>query len=347
MKLSQITTLLVATLFACATANAEKISYSVEKIWDNGMHNAFTSMVKFKGEYYISFREGETHIFDKNGNAEGKIRILHSKNGKNWKNLLAIGKEGFDLRDPKLSITPDGRLMIIVGGSVYRDRQLKEMIPHVIFSEDGRNFTAPQPVNIEKPHGTKRDWLWRVTWHNGIGYTTSYYRDKSNIKGRLFSTTDGINYKYITPFEFDGYPNEATVRFLKDGRMAILLRRDRGDRKAMWGVSKNAEFTEWEWKSIGTFIGGPDFIVLESGDIIAGGRTELVRKAPKTSLFVVDKNWNFDQKLILPSGGDTSYPSFIVVGNELWVSYYSTHETKNASIYLAKIPLSLLGVSNK
>ena len=346
MKLLRIISIAVAAIFF-TTANAEKISYSVEKIWDNGKHNAFTSIIKFKGEYYISFREGETHIFDNNGNAEGKIRILHSKNGKSWKSLSTIGKEGFDLRDPKLSITPDGRLMVIVGGSVYRDKQLKAMIPHVVFSEDGRTFTTPQPVKIEEPHRTERDWLWRVTWHNGVGYATSYYRDKPNMKGRLFSTTDGINYKYITTFEFDGYPNEATVRFLKDGRMAILLRRDRGNRKAMWGVSKNAEFTEWEWKSIGTFIGGPDFIVLESGDIVAGGRTELVRKVPKTSLFTIDKNWNFDQKLILPSGGDTSYPSFIVVGNELWVSYYSTHETKNASIYLAKIPLALLGVSNK
>ncbi|MBR2073452.1 MAG: hypothetical protein IJ976_07315, partial [Alistipes sp.] len=62
-------------------SKAQQISYSAEKIWDNGMHNAFTSIEKFKGEYYITFREGETHIFDSRGNAEGKIRILHSKDG--------------------------------------------------------------------------------------------------------------------------------------------------------------------------------------------------------------------------------------------------------------------------
>ena len=45
---------------------------------------------------------------------------------------------------------------------------------------------------------------------------------------------------------------------------------------------------------------------------------------------------------MLPSGGDTSYPGIIKVGDELWVSYYSTHETGNASVYLAKIPLALL-----
>ena len=81
----------LSTLFS---AWAQQISFTAEKIWDNGMHNAFTSIEKFKGEYYITFREGETHIFDKNGNAEGKIRILHSKDGVKWEALPAIGKAG-------------------------------------------------------------------------------------------------------------------------------------------------------------------------------------------------------------------------------------------------------------
>ena len=46
--------------------------------------------------------------------------------------------------------------------------------------------------------------------------------------------------------------------------------------------------------------------------------------------------------MTLPSGGDTSYPGLLVVGDKLWVSYYSTHETPKASIYLAKIPISYL-----
>lgn len=47
-------------------------------------------------------------------------------------------------------------------------------------------------------------------------------------------TTDGVKYDLVKSFKLDGYPNEATVRFLSDGRMAIILRRDEGDCKAMW-----------------------------------------------------------------------------------------------------------------
>jgi hypothetical protein len=39
-----------------------------------------------------------------------------------------------------------------------------------------------------------------------------------------------------------------------------------------------------------------------------------------------------------PSGGDTSYPGFVIHDGTLYVSYYSSHEGKT-SIYLAKMPL--------
>ena len=323
-------------------SKAQQISYSAEKIWDNGMHNAFTSIEKFKGEYYITFREGETHIFDSKGNAEGKIRILHSKDGQKWEALPAIGKEGYDLRDPKFSITPDGRLMVIIGGSIYRNKELVGSQPHVMFSSDGRTFTEPQPVNVDPKYRTERDWLRRVTWHGGVGYSVSYGRnEQGQTPLYLYSTTDGINYKHITSFNIDNFPNEATIRFLNDGRMAIMVRREQGDRECMWGVSA-APYTEWEWKKMGTFLGGPDFIVLDDEHIVAGGRTLLGYDA-KTSLFVGTKDGKFEQTVILPSGGDTSYPGFVVVGDELWVSYYSMHDSKNASIHLAKIPLSVFG----
>lgn len=342
MNLKRIIMICLAAAIATISVRAQEISFSVEKIWDNGMHNAFTSIEKFKGEYYIIFREGETHIFDKNGNAEGKIRILHSKDGQKWEALPAIGKAGYDLRDPKFSTTPDGRLMVIIGGSIYRDKVLVGSQPHVMFSSDGRNFTTPQPVNIDERYRTERDWLWRVTWHNGVGYTVSYGRnEQGQTPLYLYSTTDGINYKHIKSFEIDNFPNEATIRFLKDGRMAIIVRREQGDKESVWAASE-APYTNWEWKKMGTFLGGPDFIVLDDEHIVAGGRTLLGANA-KTSLFLGNKDGRFEQTLVLPSGGDTSYPGFLVVGDELWVSYYSMHDSTNASIHLAKIPLKVFG----
>lgn len=58
------------------------------------------------------------------------------------------------------------------------------------------------------------------------------------------------------------------------------------------------------------------------------------------------RDGRFEQIAVLPSGGDTSYPGFLVVGNELWVSYYSSHATPKAAVYLARIPLKTLTIRN-
>ena len=44
-------------------------------------------------------------------------------------------------------------------------------------------------------------------------------------------------------------------------------------------------------------------------------------------------------ELVLPSGGDCSYPGIVWHDGLLWLSYYSSHEGKT-SIYLAKIRFS-------
>jgi hypothetical protein len=42
--------------------------------------------------------------------------------------------------------------------------------------------------------------------------------------------------------------------------------------------------------------------------------------------------------MLLPSGGDTSYPGLVWREDQLRMSYYSSHEGKSA-IYLARIEL--------
>jgi hypothetical protein len=87
---------------------------------------------------------------------------------------------------------------------------------------------------------------------------------------------------------------------------------------------------------MGAPLGGPDIITLPNGKTIIGSRSFRDNKS-YTSLFQLDNNSNKMIHLLeFPSGGDTSYPGLIIVNNELWVSYYSSHEGKS-SIYLAKV----------
>ncbi|MFO7594662.1 MAG: hypothetical protein R6X15_11545, partial [Pseudomonadota bacterium] len=44
------------------------------------------------------------------------------------------------LRDPKLSITPQGELMVLAGGSVYEGEVLRTRQPRVAASTDGQEW---------------------------------------------------------------------------------------------------------------------------------------------------------------------------------------------------------------
>src|SRR5262249_54412790 len=136
---------------------------SVRKIWDRGSHNAFTDLIRWHEKWYCTFREADGHV-----GGDGKLRVLESADGQTWEPVGLIQEQGIDLRDPKLSITPDDRLMIVAGGSVYQGKTLLGRQPRVTFSKDGRQWTPPRRVLSEG------EWLWRVTWHEGWAYGVSY-----------------------------------------------------------------------------------------------------------------------------------------------------------------------------
>src|SRR5438045_4646427 len=128
----------------------------VTRIWDAGRHNAFTDLVRFGGRWFCTFREADAHV-----GGDGKLRVLSSADGTRWESVALLAEAGIDLRDPKLSVTPDGRLMVVAGGSVYEGKTLKGRQPRVAFSKDGKEWTAPQRVL------TEGEWLWRGRWDRG------------------------------------------------------------------------------------------------------------------------------------------------------------------------------------
>ena len=136
---------------------------SVARIWDGGAHNAFTDLIRWRDRWYCTFREGDAHV-----GGDGRIRVLVSDDGETWTSAALVGETGIDLRDPKLSITPDDRLMIVAGGSVYEGTRYVGRQPRVMFSADGSTWSVPQRIL------TEGDWLWRVTWHEGRAYGVTY-----------------------------------------------------------------------------------------------------------------------------------------------------------------------------
>jgi len=127
------------------------------------------------------------------------------------------------------------------------------------------------------------------------------------------------------PWEIKGRPNEATVRVLKDGTMMALVRREApGMNKGMIGTSP-APFRSWTWNEITVPLGGPNFIELPDGRLIAGSRG--LGKTPGAHMVLFQMTANsLTPFLELPSSGDCSYPGLVFHEGHLYVSYYSSPE---------------------
>lgn len=305
-----------------------------EKIWDKGGHNAFTDLIRFKSYFYCTFREGISHV-PKDTAENGKIRVLRSADLKNWESVALLANRRYDLRDPKLSVTPDNKLMVLMGGSHYVSGKLVDMMPHVSFSTEGIVFTHLVPVSIEANVRTRFDWIWRVTWNENAGYGIVYQSQISdnNYKVRLLKTTDGISYRQVTEFNIESLPNEATIRFDENDNMIILLRRE-AKANGFIGISF-PPYLDWKWKDLGYRLGGPDFLVLRNKKMVVG--TRLYKpESTSTVIYLTDREGNILKTIQLPSGGDTSYPGLLLYKKLLLVSYYSSHEGKT-SVYLSQI----------
>lgn len=324
---------LQATMVSAASSvRAELVE--AKRIWDQAPHNAFTDLVRWQNEFYCAFREGRGHV-----SSDGKIRVLRSQDAGTWTSAALVELAGFDLRDAHLSVTPDGRLMLL-GGAAPREKdgQSAPTGSFVAFSKDGVDWTKPQIVS------EPGRWLWSATWHEGKAYGVSYAAGSGERHLSLLVSEDGLAFKPVVERLFaEGFPNETALRFTSDGVCYALVRQDKGGDgpySAILGVS-GGDFTKWNWHDLGTEFngfGGPNFIQLPTGQWLAAGRMH--EGGAHTALCRLDVTEHKMTKLLkLPSGGDTSYPGLVWHNGLLYLSYYSSHEGKT-SIYLAKIKIA-------
>lgn len=316
----------------------------IKKIWDRARHNAFTDITYSKNKLFVVFREGDGHIPNDDNTGNGKIRVLSSADGEYWESVALIELEGVDLRDPKISYTPKKRMLIVMGGSVYENGELKSIATFYSFSDAvGKKFTDPEPIVIDEEIKSDFDWLWRVTWKEKTGYGVMYQPDagdeEGNSKAYLLQTSKGEEYELITELDIPGNPNEATIRFLSRGEMMIIARRGGEENTGMMGTSM-PPYKDWTWKELPFELGGPNFEVVPINKLLLATR---IREEGEnfTTLFLGKKDEDFKEVMRLPSGGDTSYAGMFTFGGFIWMSYYSSHEGK-ASIYYARIPFKEL-----
>jgi len=135
---------------------------AAQRIWDQAPHNAFTDLVRFQDRWFCVFREGQAHV-----SPDGALRVLSSTDGVTWESAALITSPDSDLRDAKITVTPQGELMLC-GAEALHDRSQMSHRSLAWFSADGYHWSEKHII------GDPNFWLWRVTWHGDMAYGIGY-----------------------------------------------------------------------------------------------------------------------------------------------------------------------------
>jgi hypothetical protein len=294
-------------------------------------HNAFVDLCEFKQKLFCCFKEAENHI-----SADGTIRILTLDDQANVLYSTRIAILETDLRAPKITVTPDGNILLI---AYARHTSINNKIIGT------RNLTwvsqTEHSWSAAREFADRGWWLWGVRWHKNQAYGFAYNRQQNAI--HLYSGNPRRRFHIHQPFALSldkhkkGYPNESDLIFEKNKAFAFV-RRDADSYTAQLGHSI-FPFKKWQWINLGRYIGGPMMLKLDSGFALVASRIvkhgRLVTGLLKMNL----SNGNLQELLISPSSGDNNYPGLVLRKNKLYVGYYSSHENDKSCVYLAQISL--------
>jgi hypothetical protein len=335
-----------------STTRDGRVIWDLSRVPDREKTNLeFPYLIRFKDRWFCSFREGDRHGNDPSGRA----RVITSKDAQDWEMATLIEWEGGDIRDPRMSVTPAGQLML--NSSIYFIGEQKEdpaewEVPGkrqsvTWLSEDGRNWMGPYAC----PTGFDT-WRWDVVWHDGYGYSAGYSgKDRT---GTLYRTKDGKTWEvWVEDFFPDGRGTEAALEFGADGTGYCLLRG--GGFYGMFAVGRAPDYRTWEWHPMqidaardgtiesgaafgqrtGSIVGGHKLLVLSDGRLVAAtakGGFDLFRVDPEKALF---------RRFVHMSDG-ASYPGLVEHDGEFWITNSQRVEgyhSVKSGIYLTRIKI--------
>ena len=292
--------------------------------WDVPMqssHDAFTDMVYWNGEFYLSFRSATIHSpID-----DSKITVLKSPDAKNWTKSGEFSVVGTDVRDPKMAVIGTQLFIYVELRQIGTYGEGEITTTQYSYTDDGENWaelTDILPAN-------KR--FWRPKTNNSIYWYCPIFEDE---KIELYNSSDGINWIKVSTLLDGQGANEVDIEFLPDGRIIAIIRQEFGvDITGTIIAVSNYAYTNWTYNQI-TYsrLDGPCLFSYNSKIYaVARWQPELdpffqvlgsVFSKKRTSLYLIDIN-NITYLSDLPSQGDTSYPAAVKVGSTIYISYYT------------------------
>ena len=320
---------------------------SVRRVFDDGNHNAFTDLCRFRGHLYLTFRNcPDGHMLF----TSSRIIVMRSDNGGDWKQVHSFSVPHRDVRDPHFMVFNER--LFVYSGTWWVDpqdshnRDINDHLGTCCWSDDGLAWQGPTLLN-----GTHGYYIWRAAAHAGVAYLNGRrHRDFMVVADRrerddlmeswLMRSQDGFNWTPQGLMQPHG--GDETAFVFEDDGCILAVARGMGQRPAQVCRSR-APYTAWSRTDLDRHVGGP-LLARWGTRYLVGGRKTVDKNRPLTTLYWLE-NDTLHEIMELPSGGDNSYPGFVELSpTRALISYYSSHEGSGtslapSSIYLAELSL--------
>ena len=329
---------LVSSRFILGTDRGKGDPMAAKILWHgtvvrDGFHNMGPHIIRWRNMYLIGIRKAEWHF----GSAAGAIHILASADRRRWRDVATLKLNG-DNRDSEFVIAPDGRLAVtwVTIPSAADSAQPWGTQPYVAFTDDGHNWTEPQPILGHSHH------FFSVKPFEGRYYGLNCRRwpnpDGSRKRAlELCVSDDLLSWETVSQIGPDATGmNEAAIWFDADKRAHVIARTERKPEGLAVYATAAARYTDWQLHDLPTVLHCPRVIDSKNGPLLAA-RHFPAKEGDVTWPFGAslglwrvhldaDAGCRLEPLLRLPATGDSSYSSMIrdVTGN-LLLTYYSQH----------------------
>jgi hypothetical protein len=295
----------------------------VRKIFGDGKHNAFTALARFRDQYWLAFRTGKDH-----NSADGDILVLRSADGKEWAEAYRLNAAPDD-RDPQFLLV--GKRLLLYDPAMTG----KDCTTYAVYTEDGKTWSKPQPVY------EPRYILWKPCAHGGKYYATAHKKDEEGDgKGRavhLIVSEDGLRWQKVSTIRAGNWESETTLHFEKNGHLLAFLRQKYGS-PACEVLEADAPYTEWKRRPAGVpHLSGHSIHTFKGTTYLFSRTVDAATKKTGTMIYTLSDG-KLQPYCVVPSGGDCSYAEAVEHGDDMLVTFYSSHEGAT-NIYQAFVPL--------
>ncbi|MCC7492051.1 MAG: hypothetical protein IT204_06900 [Fimbriimonadaceae bacterium] len=315
----------------------------VRVLVNDGLHNAFTDLCRFRGQLYLTWRAcPDGHMLF----TSSRIKVLRSADeGATWTLVHEFGVPGRDVRDPHFLVFRD-QLFVYSGTWLVRPgatRDINEHLGYAAVTADGTTWRSP--VLLE---GTYGHYIWRAATDGQLAYLVG--RRKRHFaatddtgdgvaitESALLVSDDGLIWRHRGLFLAE-WGDEIAFQFAPGGSLLAIARG--GQDRVAQVLRADAPYQQFTQVPLDRQVGGP--LLARWGDHWLVGGRQHQPEGPRMALYELLGD-TLQPLAEFPSGGDCSYPGFVALDAQRGLlSYYSSHQGSGKGLapchlYLARL----------